>query len=64
MSEEKQDTFVVVYEMCPGGTFSQRRDWVWMPALSSEAALEKFNETYAYLVKDGICMLHIAKVIK
>ena len=63
MSDEKEEIFVVVYEMCPGGVFSQRRDWAWIPATSPEDALEKFNKTYAYLVKEGICMLYIAKVI-
>ena len=65
MSDEKEiEYFVVVYEMCPGGIFSQRRDWAWIPALTPEDALKEFNEKYAYLTKEtGICMLYVAKVI-
>lgn len=65
MADEKEETYVVVYEMCPGGVFSRRRDWAWIPALTPEDALKKFNETYSYLTKEtGICMLYVAKVIK
>lgn len=65
MVEEKEEIYVVVYEMCPGGVFSRRRDWAWIPALTPEDALKKFNETYSYLTKEtGICMLYVAKVIK
>lgn len=65
MTEEKEEVYVVVYEMCPGGTFSRRRDWAWVPAVSPEDALRIFNEKYAYLTKEtGICMLYVAKVIK
>ncbi len=65
MVDEKEEIYVVVYEMCPGGVFSRRRDWAWIPAPSPEIALQKFNETYSYLVKEtGICMLYVAKVIK
>ena len=65
MSDEKEiEYFVVVYEMCPGGIFSRRRDWAWIPAHTPEDALKQFNETYAYLTKEtGICMLYVAKVI-
>ena len=65
MSDEKEiEYFVVVYEMCPGGIFSQRRDWAWIPAPTPEDALKQFNEKYAYLTKEtGICMLYVAKVI-
>lgn len=61
--DEEIKYFVIVYEMCPRYTGSMR-DWVWMPALTPEDALEKFNKTYPSLVKAGICMLYVAKVIK
>ncbi len=64
MAEEKIEYYVIVYEMCPGGVFSQRRDWAWIPAPTPEDALKQFNEKYAYLTKEtGICMLYVAKVI-
>lgn len=60
---QNKETFVIVYEMCPryAGTM---RDWVWTPALTPEDALKKFEESYPGLVKAGICMLYVARVIK
>ena len=64
MADEKEiKYFVIVYEMCPGYTGTMR-DWVWMPALTPEVALQKFNESRPNLVKAGICILYVAMVIK
>ncbi len=58
------DTYVIVYEMCPS-YMGQKRDWHWISeAESPEDALNKFKTERPRLVQAGICILHVARVIK
>lgn len=63
MTHEK-GTFVIVYEMCPK-YLGTKRDWHWISeAENPEDALKKFETERPRLVEAGICILHVAKVIR